>query len=281
MSPHALGIWLAGFSAVTTALAHASIKSGRDKLAVQAWVRLIGLAIAFPIALYIGAPPEYLWPWLIAAAATHALYQALLSASYSISDFSAAYPIARGSAPILTAAMGVLLLGDAIGPWLVGAIVTVSLGIILLAAGNRLSRRGLILAVATGTFTTMYSVVDARGMRLSPDLFTFVAWFFVLDGFAMPLLFAMRRRGGARAAFMADAKPGLAAAVIGPVSFIPALYAFALAPVGVVAAIREASVLIGMVVAGRLLGERVDARRLLGAALITAGIIEIVVASAH
>ncbi len=281
MNPVTLGLWLAAFSALTTALAHASIKSGQDKLAVQAWVRLVGLAIAGPLALWVGPPPAYLWPWLIAAAATHAVYQALLSLSYSVSDFSVAYPIARGSAPILTAVMGVLLLGDALGIPLVLAIATVSAGIVMLAAGGQVSRHGLLLAVATGMLTTAYSVIDARGMRLSPDYLTFLVWFFVLDGVAMPLLFAVRRRGAAPAAFRADWKPGLSAAVMAPVSFVPALIAFALAPVGAVAAIREASVLIGIVVAGRLLGEKVDARRLIGAALITAGIVGIVAASAH
>jgi drug/metabolite transporter (DMT)-like permease len=281
VNPVTLGLCLAGFSALTTALAHASIKSGADKLAVQAWVRLIGLVLAAPVALWIGLPPSWLWPWLIAAAVTHAIYQALLSFSYSISDFSLAYPIARGIAPILTAIAGALLLGDALGVWLIAAITIVSIGIVLLAAGGRLSRSGLVAALATGALTTAYSVIDARGMRLSPDLLTFVAWFFVLDAIAMPMLFVAWRRGGAAAAFRADWRAGLSAAIMAPVSFVPALYAFALAPVGAVAAIREASVLVGMAVAGRLLGETVDARRLFGAALITIGIIGIVAASAQ
>jgi drug/metabolite transporter (DMT)-like permease len=281
VNPVTLGLALAGFSALTTALAHASVKSGADKLAVQAWVRLFGMGVAAPVAIWIGAPPAYLWPWLIAAAGTHAVYQAILSFSYSVSDFSVAYPIARGSAPILTAIAGVVLLGDALGIWLVVAIIIVSAGIITLAAGGRLSRNGLLAALATGMLTTAYSVIDARGMRLSPDLLTFITWFFVLDGFAMPLLFLAQRGRGAAAAFRADWRPGLSAAIMSPVSFIPALYAFALAPVGAVSAIREASVLIGMLVAGRFLGERVDARRLLGAALITVGIIGIIAVSSH
>ncbi len=281
MSPATLGLWLAGFSALTTALAHASIKSGRDKLAVQAWVRLFGLVLAAPLAFRLGWPPADLWPWLVAAAATHAVYQAMLSLSYSISDFSVAYPVARGIAPILTTIAGVVILGDAPGGWLIAAVVVVSIGIVLLAAGGRLSRRGLLAALATGSLTTAYSVIDARGMRLAPDMLIFVAWFFVLDAVAMPLLFLARRRGAAAAAFRADCGPGLRAAIMAPVSFVPALYAFALAPVGAVSAIREASVLVGMGVAGRLLGETVDVRRLLGAALITAGIIGIVAASGH
>jgi len=205
----------------------------------------------------------------------------MLSLSYSISDFSVAYPVARGIAPILTAGAGVALLGEALSGWLMAAIAVVSIGIVMLAAGGRLSCMALLAALATGSLTMAYSVIDARGMRLSPDLLTFITWFFVLDAVAMPLLFVARRGGTAAAAFRADWRPGLRAAIMALVSFVPGLYAFALAPVGAVSAIREASVLIGVGIAGRLLGETVDARRLIGAALITAGIIGIVAASGH
>jgi drug/metabolite transporter (DMT)-like permease len=276
-----LGLWLAGFSALTTALAHALVKSGRDKLAIQAWVRLTCLTGAVPLALWIGPPPLPLWPWLVGAAAVHALYQLVLSYSYTVSDFSLAYPVARGIAPILTAMLGVLVLGDVLTPLLGAAIAVVSIGIILLAGRGRLSRSGLAAAVLTGALTTGYSIIDAQGVRLAPSPLVFIAWFFVLDGVAMPLLFVVVRRRGAFAAFVADRRAGFAAGVMAPVSFVPALYAFALAPVGAVAAIRETSVLVGMIVAGRLLGEAVDRRRYLGAGAVMIGVFGILAATAN
>lgn len=276
-----LGLALAVCSALTTAAAHGLIKSGEDKLAVQAWVRATGLAVAAPLALWIGPPPAYLWSWLLAAAATHAVYQAVLSWSYSVSDFSVAYPIARGVAPVLTAVMGVLLLGDRLGPTLALSIGVVSLGILALAGGRSISFPGLLAATATGVLTTAYSIIDAKGMRLSPDLLTFIVWFFVLDAVSMPLLFLVKRRRGARAALLANRRTGLSAAIMAPISFIPALYAFALAPVGAVAAIRETSVLVGMLIGSHILREAVDVRRLGGAALIMAGALGIIAASTH
>lgn len=281
MTAVTLGLWLAAFSALTTALAHALVKSGQDKLAVQAWVRLTCLVIALPIALWIGPPPPSLWPWLIGAAALHALYQLTLSYSYSVSDFSLAYPVARGIAPILTAVAGVALLGDTLTPLLGIAIAVVSLGIMLLAGRGKLTRSGLVAALMTGALTTGYSVVDAQGARLAPTPFVFIAWFFVLDGFAMPLVFLALRRQQALAALIADRRAGFAAGIMAPVSFVPALYAFALAPVGAVAAIRETSVLVGMVIAGRLLGEAVDRRRYFGAGAIMIGVFGILAATAH
>jgi drug/metabolite transporter (DMT)-like permease len=281
VNPVTLGLWLAGFSALTTALAHALVKSGRDKLAIQAWIRLTCLTIALPVAFWIGLPPSGLCPWLIGAAALHALYQLVLSYSYSVSDFSLAYPVARGIAPILTAIAGVVLLGDALTPLLGLAIAVVSFGIVMLAGRGTLLRNGLAAALLTGALTTGYSVVDAQGARLAPAPLVFIAWFFVLDGFAMPVVFLVTRRRRALAAFMADRRAGFAAGIMAPVSFVPALYAFALAPVGAVAAIRETSVLIGMVVAGRLLGETVDRRRYFGAGAIMIGVFGLLAATAH
>ncbi len=103
----AVGLALALFSAITSAFAHATLKSGDDKLAVMAWIRLCELATALPFVLWIGLPPGDLWLWIAAAVAVHALYQLILSWSYTVSDFTAAYPIARGFTPIFTALLGI------------------------------------------------------------------------------------------------------------------------------------------------------------------------------
>ena len=281
MSELEIGFALAAFSALITAFAHATLKAGGDKLAVQAWIRLMGLSIGLPIAILVGLPPQHLWPWLIAAAAVHAIYQFVLSWSYNVSDFSAAYPVARGIAPILTAILGIAVLGDQLSAGVALSIFTVSIGILILASGRSISRTGFMAAVATGALTTAYSVVDAKGMRLSPDLYTFIAWFFVLDGLSMPVVFVVARREKAVALFLENARAGRAAGLLAPLSFVPALYAFRLAPVGAVAAIRETSVLIGLLVAAYVLKERIDRRRVGGASLIMIGALGIIAASVH
>ncbi len=281
MTPVALGLGLAAFSAITTAAAHASVKSGIDKLAVQAWVRLIGLALALPVAIGAGLPPRSLVSLLVAAATLHAVYQLTLSWSYTATDFTVAYPIARGVAPIATALSAVVILRELPGTAVMISIAIVSAGIIALAAGRSISRLGVVAAVMTGLLTTAYTVVDAQGMRLSPDAFKFISWFFVLDGVSMPVAFLALRRGRALSAFVADRKAGIAAGIMAPVSFVPALYALSLAPIGAVAAIRETSVLIGMLIGHRILREAVDRRCIIGAALIMVGALGIIASSLH
>jgi len=273
------GIALALFSALTSSLAHALLKSGADKLAVQAWVRLTEFALAAPIVLWIGLPPAHLWAWLVAAALIHALYQFVLSHSYTLSDFTAAYPVARGFTPIFAALLGMALLGDRIdAPALLG-IAIVSAGILCLAGNRALSRAGLVFAAGTGLLTTCYTLIDARGVRAAPDALTFVAWFFLLDSIAMPLALFARSGRAAPALLARDMKPGLLAGIMSPISFAPALFAFGLAPVGVVAAVRESSIVFGLVLGALFLKERLTHLRVGGAALVTLGTLATIASS--
>jgi drug/metabolite transporter (DMT)-like permease len=276
----AAGLGLALFSALTSAFAHALVKSGEDKLAVQSWIRLIEGTIALPFVLWVGLPPASLWPWLIAAALIHGVYQLVLAWSYSVNDFTAAYPIARGVAPICTALLGMLLLGDRLDGLTLIGIGIVSAGILCLASHHAVSARGFVAAAITGLLTTCYTLVDAKGVRAGPEPLTFIAWFFLIGG--VPLLttfFSIHgRRAFARLAI--DRGTGIRAGIISPIAFAPALFALGLAPVGAVAAVRESSVLFGLALGSMLLGERIGGLRLGGAVLVTAGTLTVIARSA-
>ena len=257
MTASALGLGLAAFSALGTASSHAVVKAGRDKLAVQVWIRLAGFVFALPFALLSPLPGAELLGWLLVAAASHAIYQALLVGSYHANDFAAAYPLARGTGLLLTAFGGLILLGESVPGGQVAGIALVTAGILAIARFGRLHRRGLALALATGVLTAVYSVVDAHAMRLAPAVGTFLGWFFLLDTAGMPALFLLRRESGTcGAALWSERRTGLLAAVGALAAFVPALIAYRYAPAGVVNALRETSIL-GALAAGRLwLGER-------------------------
>lgn len=257
MTATSLGLALAALSALGTAIAHALVKAGRDKLAVQVWIRFGGLLFALPLVATSPLPSLELLGWLVLAAAAHGLYQAVLAHSYHANDFAAAYPIARGTGLLLTAAGGLALLGDRIPLGQVAGIALVAAGILTIARFGRIHRAGLALALATGTMTAVYSVVDAHAMRIAPSIGTFLGWFFLLDTVSTPSLFALTRPKGDRISILlADCRTGLYAALGALAAFVPALVAYRFAPAGVVNALRETSILIALA-AGRLwLGER-------------------------
>lgn len=275
-APVVAGLLLALFSAFASAFAHALLKSGRSKLAVLAWIRFVELTLALPFVLWVGLPPAALWPWLLAAVGIHALYQLILSWSYTVSDFTAAYPIARGFVPLFTALGGIALLGDRLTVAALGGIVLVSGGILALARGRAISPAGLAAAAIAGLFTTAYTLVDAQGVRSAPDALTFIAWFFLLGAVPMPLALLARHGRESLALLARDRRRGVAAGLMAVVAFAPALFALALAPVGAVAAVRETSILFGLVLGALILKERLDRRRIVGALLVTAGTLGVI-----
>lgn len=279
MSSLTLGLLLALVSTVSTAFAHAYLKAGHNKLTVQAWVRMTGFAFALPFAFWVGLPPASLVPWIIGAAAIHAVYQLTLTWSYTVSDFSVAYPLARGATPVFTSLLGVGLLGDRLGPYMIGGIAIITLGILLLARKGGLTRWGLVAAMLAALLTTAYTIIDAHGVRLASEPLLFIVWFYLADGISMPTTLIVKERNGVFAVLASEFSTGIRAGIMALLAFVPALFAFDLVPVGAVSALRECSVLIGLALGGAMLKERLDRNRIFGATLIMIGGIIIVAQS--
>lgn len=271
MSSLTLGLLLALISTISTAFAHAYLKASNNKLAVQAWVRLTGFAVALPFAFWVGLPPASLVPWIVGAASIHAVYQLTLTWSYTVSDFSVAYPLARGATPVFTSMLGVSLLGDRLGLFMVVGIVIITLGILLLSRKGGLTKWGLVAAMLSALLTTAYTIVDAHGVRLAPEPLLFIVWYYMADGISMPAALIVKEGKGVFAALASEVSIGAPAGILALLAFVPALFAFDLAPVGAVSALRECSVLIGLALGGAMLKERLDRNRIFGAMLIMIG----------
>lgn len=276
----AIGIALALVSSLTTASAHALLKAGKDKLAVRALIGAIGTVALAPACFFVPLPSNSLIPWLLAASALHTTYQLVLIRAYEASDFAVAYPIARGIAPIATAILGMALLGDQITTGTIVGVGLVSAGILMVAVGRTIAAGGLIAAGIAGLLTTTYTIVDAHAIRIAPSAMTFVAWFFLLDGIIMFPIFATLRRGRVTSLLRSEGRQGFMAGVTSLVSFGSALIALRLAPVGIVSALRETSVVFGMLIAAFFLRESVDRRRAGAAVVIALGAILIVATAA-
>jgi len=275
----AVGAALALVSSVTTASAHALLKAGRDKLAVRALIGAVGSVVLAPFCFVVAPPTLDLLPWLLVANALHTTYQLVLIRAYDASDFAVAYPIARGVAPITTALLGMILLGDRITIGGLIGIGLVSAGIMAIAVGRSIPTAGLAAAAVAGLLTTAYTVVDARAIRLVPAAMTFIAWFFVLDGLIMAPIFMVLRRGRAGKLLRAEGRQGVLAGLTSLVSFGSALAALRLAPVGIVSALRETSILFGVLIAAFILREPVGRRRVGATVIIAAGAILILKAA--
>ncbi len=260
--------------------AHAFIKSGRDKYAVQAWSAFIALLFALPFAFWIGLPEPAIRPWLALGWVLHTAYYLTLIWSYSTSDYSVAYPLARGITPILATVLGIAFLGDHLGVLTLAGVGVISTGVLMLAFNRGSGRSGLYAAGVSGLLNAVFSIVDAKGMRVAENPANFLVWYYVIDGIAMPLILVWRTRGTLGQVARTDARTGIATGIGALFAFLPTLIAFRIAPVGAVSAIRATSVIFSLFLGGGLLKEQLDARRIGGALLVTIGAITIIASTA-
>lgn len=248
------------------------LKAGSDRLAVRTLIGLTCLAFALPLCLSVAPfPPRSLWPWLLTANGLHTFYQLVLVRSYDANDFSTAFPVARGVAPLGTAILGVALLGDRPSQALFAGAALVSLGIFWIVAARRVARAALIAAITTGLLTTAYTLIDAKAIRMAPDALGFVAWFFALDGLFILAVFLLIRGRAGLVSLGAELRPGALAGVATLACFGSALWALRLAPVGAVAGLRETSILFALLFARFALGERIGVAGAVGGASIALG----------
>jgi drug/metabolite transporter (DMT)-like permease len=272
----AAGLALAGVSALASSSSHALLKSGSDKLAMNALTQLTAMLVALPFIALVGFPEPALWPWLIGGWVLHTFYYLTLIWSYSSSDYSAAFPIARGIPPIMTAILGVLWLGDRLDLATIAGVVIICGGIFLLSFNRGMTGSGLLAAGLAGLINSAFTLIDAKGMRTAIDPLNFLVWYYVIDGISMPLLFMVRRKGSLLASMKTYIRPGVASGIFALFAFLPTLIAFRLAPIGAVSAVRATSVLFSLVLGGQLLKERLDGKRIGGAILITMGALTII-----
>ena len=265
------------FAALCHAGWNALVKVGLDPLSsttlISVGAGVVGL-VALPL---VGIPSAASWPWLFASVVIHLFYFAALIESYRTGDLGQVYPIARGSAPLMTAVIATILIGEhlsAVG-WI--GVVTLVSGVFLLSLrGGRelaLDMRAVGFALMTAVTICTYSIVDGMGARLSANPNAYSAWLFV--GIAIVLVPYARIRGGSGA--LAAAAPywrqGLAGGAMQVLSYGIAIWAMTVAPIAIVAALRETSVLFGAAIAVIALKEPLRAARLVAAGLIAIGLV--------
>ncbi|VDC28275.1 DMT family transporter [Pseudogemmobacter humi] len=272
-----LGVFLAVLAAAFLhALWNALIKLGTSK--VGAMVILSILEVPIGLAVVAFAPPIDLAavPWVIAAGLTHFAYKFFLSYAYDRGDLSRVYPIARGAAPMIVALVGAAVLADTVTTRQYAAIAVLAGGILLMARGVFASgenRRLLPFALGSALATATYTLIDGTGARISGSAVAYVAWVFVADG----LIFSVGMlawRGRAVLPMQGHAwRMGALAAAASYGAYAISIWAMTVAPIALVAALRETSILFAVLIGWLAFGERMTGEKALAALVIVAGVI--------
>ncbi len=268
------------FAAACHAGWNASIKRTLDPLATTVLIALGAGLVALPGFAITGFPAPPSWPWLIASIIVHLFYFAGLIECYRFGDLGQVYPIARGAAPLMTATVTTFYVGELLSAsgWL--GIVALAAGVLLLSLrGGRdlanLDRRAVGAALFTAVTICAYSVVDGIGARAagpgnasaySVALFVGIAPVVLAYGIArdgLAVIPAMRPHW----------KIGLAGGALAVISYTIAIWAMTVAPIAIIAALRETSVLFGALIAVVVLKEPLRPARIGAALMIVAGLV--------
>ncbi len=271
------GVFLAVlFAAFLHAGWNALIKLGTSKLTSMLILTLVQGGIGALIAATRPFPEGEVWLWLVASGVFHSIYKLFLAFAYDNGDLSRVYPIARGAAPLVVMAIGAVFLADRVEVVEYAGIITLGAGILLMARGvfrSDESRRLVPLALGSAMATAGYSLVDGLGARVAGDAVTYVAWLFVFDvSLFLPVCLAMRGPGVLRA--NASAWTFGALASLGSyAAYAIAVWAMTVAPIALIAALRETSILFAVLIGWFFFGERMDRGKVIAAALIVGGVV--------
>jgi len=221
------------------------------------------------------------WLALAATSVLHLLYSLSLQTGYRHSDLSVVYPIARGTGPLLSFIGAGLLLGEAFTAQSIAGMLLIVGGILLVAGLVGHHRRapgvGVFYGLLTGALIAAYTLNDGWAVKvllISPFVIDFTG-----NLFRMAVLAPRAWRDRARVALEARTyrKPVIVVSVLGPLGYILVLFAMRLAPISHVAPARELSTLVGAWFGSRLLREDSGPWRIVGAALIVAGVISLAI----
>lgn len=261
-------------AAVLHALWNALVKAAGDRGMILALIATGHVILGGVAALFLPLPDLASWPFIVASTIIHWLYYFLIFHAYRMADLSLVYPISRGIAPVLVGLGGAFWLGEVLPGQAWAGVFAVSLGVVLVSWHSMFSRAAapsVLIALATGATIAAYSVVDGAGVRLSGGSLSYIAWLFLLEGFVVLWLVARRPmaflRMGRRALLI-----GLAGGAASATAYGLAIHAKTLAPVGLVSALRETSVVIAAAIGVLWFGERPWKPRLLAAAIVAGGI---------
>ena len=278
---HQAALWLALAAAFLHAVFGALQKGRHDPWLTRGAIDFSYCLIAAPFALFVVPWPEpHMWVIFAGAWAIHIVYKLLQAWAYTKGAYTVVYPVVRGTGPLFTVIGAYLIFGESFSgvQWLGGAVLVAGIfglalyNFVYLVSERDTLNAALGLAVLTGLFVALYTTFDAYGIRATENPFTFLAWFFMIDGLVMPVIAARRwLRMEDRPELGPLMTRGVAGGFVAFFSFGSIMLATRLDKVGEAAVLRETSTVFAALIGWLVLKETVGPRRIALMALIALG----------
>ncbi|VXC71138.1 EamA family transporter [Pseudomonas sp. 8Z] len=256
---------------------NAILKVGLDRFLTATLIQIGAGLVALCALPLVAVPQGAAWPWIALSALLHVGYNIFLARAYQYGDLGQVYPIARGSSPLMVALLALLLVHDPLSSTQLFGILVLVAGIWLMALRGGQHRAPhpamLFCAVMTALFIAGYTLSDAVGARTNGDALSYSLWLFSVNGVVMAAVLAVSRGPRAFLALGPHWRGGLAGGAMSMAAYSIVIWAMTQAPVALVSALRETSVVFAVLLGMVLLKERLRPIRLVACAVIASGVV--------
>ena len=271
------------FAAFLHALWNSMVKSHADKHVAVAAIVLGHVPASIIIIFLVPIPAIESLPYIIGSAIIHQGYQWFLLTAYRYGDYTRVYPIARGTGPVVVTIVLLLFFGVKLSIYELLGIIIISIGILSISTQDRHSflpwitrknTKAIGFALLTGLFIGGYSIVDGYGARISFSPLSFMGWSFVVNALIFPILLNIMNQTDVVKRVFSEAK--LLFWFGGTISYIVyaiVVWGFTQAPIPLVSALRETSVIIALLIGTIFLKERFTILKTLSILVIFVGVI--------
>ena len=262
-------------AAALHAIWNAVIKGTGDRTIAIGLVALGHMVLGLIGAAILPLPDIKVIPFIIASTLIHWGYYYGLTTAYKFGDLSLIYPIARGISPVIVTFFAFFWIDERLSWVEMGGVLLISSGILFLglrALSNEKSIPALVFALTTGILIAAYSLTDGVGVRLTENPLSYIVWLFIAEGFVVFYIFGRFRVRLLKSSF-SEIMLGCFAGGISTVAYGLALYAKSLAPLGIVTALRETSVIIATLIGVLWFKEKPIGYRIGAASIVFCGII--------
>lgn len=276
MEPHVF------FAVLLAAAFHAGwnaiVKIDLDRFLSITLISLAAGVVALVALPFVAVPQAAAWPWLLVSAVLHTGYKLFLIQAYRAGDLGQVYPIARGSAPLLVSLVMMFGFGETLTPPALAGVALLVAGVWLMSIrGGRdlakLERKAIGFALGTSVFIASYTLTDGLGARINGEARGYAMWLFVLDGLLMLVILLATRGPAGLSALRPYWRSGLAGGTMSLGAYGIVIWATTVAPIALVAALRESSVLFATAISVLILREPLTRWRAFSAVAIVAGIV--------
>jgi uncharacterized membrane protein len=217
------------------------------------------------------------FPYIILSALIHQGYQNFLLTAYQTGKFTTVYPVARGFGPLVATVISIIFLGVYIKVFTLLSILFISTGVIFIGLFSKSVLKNykiLYTSLTTGVFIGIYSVVDGYGARISMSAISYMSWVFIFSALFFPIVLKFRKQKNILRKTLTEGKFIFwVGGFFSYIAYVITVWAFTKAPIPMVSALRESSIIFAIFIGYFYLKEKISLYKIVSILLIFAGVI--------